>query len=56
VKLIAEYCAEVLMSAVLPYITLQKVAHRIVHFSESHWGLDFCLHLCMMLGGGGGGV
>ena len=39
-KLIAEYRAEVLTSAVVPYVDLKKVAHGMVCLSESHRRLN----------------
>ena len=41
-KLIAEYRAEELTSAVAPYISLKEIALGMVCLSESHQGLNFC--------------
>ena len=40
-KLIAEYRTEVLTSAVVPYVDLKEVTHRMVCLSESNRGLSF---------------
>ena len=45
-KLIAEYRAEELTSAVVPYVALKEVAHGMVRLSESQQGVNFRDIIC----------